>query len=143
MKDSTPHTVSFGPFVLNVPQRQLYDQNVPVKLGSRAMEILVALVAQAGELVAKNDLIDAVWPGATVDESALRVHLSSLRKLLGTQDDGSSYIVNDSGRGYRFNAAIGENRLASPRPGASNPALPISVVRMFGRDDVVSALVDL
>jgi predicted ATPase/DNA-binding winged helix-turn-helix (wHTH) protein len=145
MRETAPNTVTFGPFVLNVTQRQLHELGSQVRLGSRAMAILVALVSRPGELVSKNDLIDSVWPDATVDESALRVHLSALRKVLGTTSDGGPYIVNDTGRGYRFNVPLGEEppHPQQPQPATQTTALPLSVARMFGRDDVVTTLVDL
>ena len=76
----------FGPFELNVAQRSLKKANEIVPLGGRAYDILIVLLENAGEVVAKAELIAKVWPDVTVEEGSLRVHLSALRKALG---DGS------------------------------------------------------
>ena len=56
---------------------------------------------RAGELVSKNQLFDLVWPGLVVEENNLQVHISTLRKLLG-----SERIVTVAGRGYRFTGQV-------------------------------------
>ena len=99
-------SVSFGQFRLFPAQRRLEKQGVPVKLGARSLDILVALVERAGSVVTKNDLLARVWQDVTVDESALRVHMASLRKALGDGEDGARYLANVSGRGYAFVAEI-------------------------------------
>ena len=71
---------AFGPFRLHSAERLLLKENKPVRLGSRALEILITLVERAGEMVLKGQLIDRVWPDAMVDEAALRVHVAGLRK---------------------------------------------------------------
>ncbi|MDU6375056.1 MAG: winged helix-turn-helix domain-containing protein, partial [Bradyrhizobium sp.] len=76
-------TFSFGPFRL-VPGRQLLllDER-PVKLGGRAFELLRLLVQRRGELVSKNELTAAAWPGTSVHDSNLKVNMWSLRRSLG------------------------------------------------------------
>jgi DNA-binding winged helix-turn-helix (wHTH) protein len=54
-----------------------------LRLGSRALEILITLVERAGETVSKDQLIGRVWPDTVVDEGALRVHVAAVRKALG------------------------------------------------------------
>ena len=55
----------------------------PVSLGSRAAEILLLFLGKPGELVSKNEIMDAVWPGTAVEESNLTVQISALRRALG------------------------------------------------------------
>jgi len=74
---------AFGRFQLYPAERLLLREDKPVRLGSRAFEILVTLVERAGETVLKGQLIDRVWPNMVVDESGLRVHVAGLRKALG------------------------------------------------------------
>ncbi|MBE9606981.1 winged helix-turn-helix domain-containing protein [Acetobacteraceae bacterium H6797] len=133
----------FGQFGLALPQRLLTHDGKPVRLGGRAMEILVALLEQAGELVPRDALFARVWPDTVVDESALRVHLSALRKAL--QEGGlDGAIVNESGRGYRFVAPLlGAEKPAPVAAPAAQPAahhLPTGLGRIVGREETVEAL---
>jgi DNA-binding winged helix-turn-helix (wHTH) protein/DNA-binding MarR family transcriptional regulator len=77
-----------------------------LRLGSRAREILVALVERAGEVVKKRELMERVWPDTIVEEGALRVHIAALRKALGEGETGMRYVENVTGRGYRFVAPV-------------------------------------
>ncbi|GFE81858.1 hypothetical protein GCM10011487_38580 [Steroidobacter agaridevorans] len=99
-------TTAFGPFRFELDQRRLFRGDTPVRLGSRAREVLGALVEQAGQVVRKRDLMAHVWPDMIVEEGTLRVHISSLRKVLGESGAGDQYIENVTGRGYRFSARV-------------------------------------
>src|SRR5215472_11679072 len=79
---------------------------VPVPLGSRALEVLGVLVARSGDLVARDEIMSAVWPGVVVENSNLPVQIAALRRVL---DDGraeGSCIQTVPGRGYRFVAPV-------------------------------------
>ncbi|MBW8855715.1 MAG: winged helix-turn-helix domain-containing protein, partial [Bradyrhizobium sp.] len=77
----------------------MLKKGAPVRIGSRSLDILVALTDRAGEVVSKRDLLDSVWKGVVVDEAGLRVHMSSLRRALGDGRDDARYIVSVAGRG--------------------------------------------
>ena len=79
---------------------------VPVAIGSRALEILGKLVEQAGDLVSKDELIAAVWPGTVVEDSNLTVQISALRRILDDRRSDGSFIQTIPGRGYRFAKAV-------------------------------------
>ena len=98
--------VSFGSFCLLPAQLLLLHESAPVPLGSRAMEILIALVERAGELVGKEELMARVWPNTFVAPANLTVQLSGLRRALGDGRDGNRFVVNSPGRGYRFVAPV-------------------------------------
>src|SRR5262245_17532051 len=107
--------VCFGPFCLHLERRQLSRQGVPIKLGSRAIEILCLLVAARGQLVTKDQLLARVWQGVVVEENAIQVHVSALRKALDQGDPGSGgWVVTVPGRGYRFTGCIEEPPKSSP-----------------------------
>ena len=93
---------SFGPFRLIPSEQLLLEGETPVRLGSRALDILVALVERAGEVVTKEELVRRVWPNTFVEEGNLRVHIAALRKVLHDGQAGNRYIANIPGRGYRF-----------------------------------------
>ena len=97
---------TFGPFRLNPAERLLLENGKPLRLGSRALEILIMLVERAGETVLKDQLIGRVWPDTVVEEGALRVHVAALRKALGHGRDRNRFITSIPGRGYSFAAPM-------------------------------------
>jgi len=103
---AAPAKVSFGPFCLLPTQFLLLEGDKPVSLGSRALEILIALLERRGELVSKQDLMARVWPDVFVEPANLTVHMSALRRALRDGRDGHRFIVNIPGRGYRFVASV-------------------------------------
>lgn len=104
----------FGPndrFELRAAQRCLLVDGQPVELGSRAIDVLIALAERSGRLAAKNELIEVVWPGQVVEENNLTKQISALRKILG-----ADVILTIPGRGYQFVAArAGSTDAAKPR----------------------------
>src|ERR1700757_1029790 len=138
--------ISFGPFRLLAAQRLLLEGDKPVRLGSRALDILAALVERAGQVVGKEELVARAWPQTFVEESNLKIQVSALRRALGDGQGGHRYVVAVPGRGYSFVAPIGveESSRASVAPTAAPAAahnLPLASVRMIGRDEAVAALV--
>jgi predicted ATPase/DNA-binding winged helix-turn-helix (wHTH) protein len=133
--------VSFGQFRLHVAERRLEKNGVVVQLGARAFGILVALIARAGAVVSKNDLMAEVWPHTTVDESALRVQIVALRKALGEGDAGARYLTTVSGQGYCFVARIHLGNEAPPAPPKPRPNatfnLPARPSQLVGRSNTV------
>jgi len=77
-----------------------------VRIGSRALEILVLLLERSGELVSKQDLMARVWPNIFVEPANLTVHMSALRRTLRDGRDGNRFIINVPGRGYSFVAPL-------------------------------------
>src|SRR5882757_5233366 len=140
------HTVSFGPFRLLAVQRLLLEGDKPVRLGSRAFDILAALIERSGEVVGKEELIARAWPQTVVEDSNLKIQVSALRRALGDGQDGNRYVITVPGRGYNFVAPVRreETLLATPAPPVPDTTpnnLPFAVTRMIGRDDAVAALV--
>jgi len=75
---------------------------VPVAIGSRAFDILGLLVAHPGDLVSRDDIMKAAWPGTVVEDGNLSVQISALRRILDAGRLEGSCIQTVSGRGYRF-----------------------------------------
>ena len=143
----TATTFHFGAYRLSPAERLLERDGCPLVIGSRALDLLIALVERAGEVVSRRELMDRVWPGLTVEEINLRVYVARLRKALGDRVDGARYIANVPGRGYGFVAPV-ERSPAAPEPApirapqAMSP-LPPRLSRMVGREQAVAALTDL
>jgi DNA-binding winged helix-turn-helix (wHTH) protein len=111
--------MQFGRFRLVPHRRELLADGMSVPIGSRALDVLIALIEARGELVTKDELSNRVWPGTILKESTLRFQISTIRKVLG---DGRDSIKTISGRGYCFAADIAtaadleENSSGSHRP---------------------------
>ncbi len=136
----------FDRFVLSPSQRLLTRDGVPVAIGGRSFDLLLALVEKAGRVVPKRDLLQRVWPDVVVEDAALRFHMTRLRGLLGDGREGVRLITTQVGVGYAFVGAVRsaetEPTLA-PRPSGGSPeaALPARLDRMIGRDQDLDALV--
>jgi predicted ATPase/DNA-binding winged helix-turn-helix (wHTH) protein len=142
---SVSDTISFGTFSLTVGERLLLDDGKRVPLGGRAFDILIALVERAGQVVSKKELMQLVWPDATVDEGSLRFHIASLRRALGTEGAGASYVKTLQGQGYCFVAPIfrpnGLQPLTTEEAVTQLPQrLPVRLSRMVGREETVQKL---
>ena len=97
---------ALGPFRLDTRDNLLFRGSEPLALGRRALALLRALVERPGALVSKDALIEAAWPGQTVEESNLTVQIASLRKVLGEVPGGDRWIETMPRRGYRFIAPV-------------------------------------
>jgi DNA-binding winged helix-turn-helix (wHTH) protein len=86
----------------------------PVAIGSRALDVLCVLVEQSGNLVSKDQIMDAVWPGTVVEDGNLTVQISALRRILDRGRTEGSCIRTVAGRGYRFVAAVTRREAAAP-----------------------------
>src|SRR5271165_7199670 len=124
--------VEFGCFRVLLRRRQLLADGVPVDLGTRAFDLLLALLEADGALVTKNELMSRVWPSVVVSAENLKFQVSALRKALGADRD---LIQTEIGRGYRFIGVLrvndataapdclGRERLRSA-PTPPSPAIP-------------------
>lgn len=142
--DQASDRLSFGPFNLVASERLLTKHGVPVDLGARALDMLIALISRPNEIISKKELMSWVWPDVTVEEGSLRFHMASLRKALGDGTDGARYITTVAGRGYCFVAPVSRGSSAPEvAPAAANfpyANLPGRLSRIVGRDDDVLKL---
>jgi DNA-binding winged helix-turn-helix (wHTH) protein/pimeloyl-ACP methyl ester carboxylesterase len=97
---------TFGPFHLDVRERRLSRDDEAIPLRLKVFDTLVVLVENAGRLVTKQHLLDAVWPETTVEENNLNHNVSVLRKALGDRATGQRYIETVPRVGYRFAAPV-------------------------------------
>lgn len=140
--------LSFGPFTLDPSRKLLREGERVVRLGGRALDLLAALVARAGDVVSHEELFAQVWPTTVVEESSLRVHMSSLRKALRDGEDGRRYIASLPGRGYRFVMPVTTTSAGSapiPQTGApltakAVPMLPPRLTAVVGRAQELAAI---
>jgi DNA-binding winged helix-turn-helix (wHTH) protein len=100
--ESTVVTYEFGPFRLDPDKRRLWRDSDIVPLTPKAVDTLLVLVAHAGNIVEKDDLLKAVWPDTFVEEATLAQNISTLRRALGDTSETPTYIATVPRRGYRF-----------------------------------------
>ena len=93
----------FGEFALDVGERRLTKRGQAIGLAPKAYDVLVVLVRNGGRLVRKSELLRAVWPESFVEEGILAVHISQLRKALGSRQ----YIETVARAGYRWVSGAG------------------------------------
>ena len=108
---SSPVVRRFGRFALHPGERVLLADGVPIALGARAFDLLVAFTDRPGTLRSKDELLASVWSGLVVEENNLQVQVSTLRKILG-----QSAIATIPGRGYRFALTTASVDDALPSP---------------------------
>src|SRR5512145_1789470 len=104
----------FGPFRIDQRERLLRRGQDVVALPPKAVDLLLVLVEQHGEAVAKDELLRRVWPGTFVEEGSLAQNISLIRKALGDCPE-SRFVETVPRRGYRFVAAV-ERRSDEARP---------------------------
>jgi len=139
---SPNQALGFGPYRIHPGQRLVLEGEQPLRLGRRAMDILLILLAHAGEVVSKQQLMAGVWPDSVVEDINLRVHMAALRKALGDGQAGQRYIITVAQRGYSFVAPVlpqsMEERPMGDAGGRHN--LPLRRTRMLGRQALVDSL---
>lgn len=133
---------SFGPFRLLPDQRVLLEGTRTVRLGSRALDLLILLVRNAGTILGNDEINAHIWQDRFVDGTNLRVHIASLRKALGDGQGDARYIANIPGRGYSFTAPVVASHHTSELPGEPFKPnnLATSLVRLIGRDEAIASL---
>lgn len=148
LHDAGDMAIVVGPFQIIPAKRLLTRDGVPVDIGGRALDLLVALVEQPGRVVSKRELLRRVWPDAIVEEGSLRFHMNGLRRALGDGEGGARYISTQVGVGYAFVAPV------ERRPSAAGNSLPAVAgktsrvsglpprMRLIGRDDDIQLIVD-
>jgi DNA-binding winged helix-turn-helix (wHTH) protein/Tol biopolymer transport system component len=99
---------AFGPFLLDPEARVLRRDGETLPAAGKTFDILVALVANRGRLVEKDELLTRVWSGIVVEESNLSQGVFTLRKVLGDSPKDPRYIATVAGRGYQFVAPVTE-----------------------------------
>jgi DNA-binding winged helix-turn-helix (wHTH) protein len=140
-----------GQWQVHLGRRELLANGVAVPIGARAFEIVEVLIQSVNQLVTKSDLRDRIWPGVTVGENTLQVHISVIRKALGPD---RAMLKTVPGRGYRLlgswtprqqvatNAPVPAVRAReSPAPPPNN--LPLTVGRLIGRGAAARVVRDL
>src|SRR5712691_11830600 len=137
--------ICFGPFRLLPMQRLLLEGDQPVRLGSRAFDILATLVERPGEVIGRDELKSRTWPKTFVEDVNLKIQVRALRRALGDGQGGRRYIATIPGRGYNFVAPVRFEKpprapLLATTASAAAHNLPLAATRMIGREEAVAAI---
>ena len=119
-------TYRFGRHRLQSPSGLLYCDDCPVPLAPKLAHTLLLLVENAGEMVAKEELLKKVWRDAFIEEGSLTRTISVLRKALHDGEKGQEFIATISKRGYRFVAAVQE--IEKPKSPAADGKAVLAVL---------------
>jgi non-specific serine/threonine protein kinase len=140
-----------GECEIDLVRRELRVLGAAVPVGGRAFEVIEVLAHSAGEIVSKNELMDRIWPGATVTDNTLHVHAMAVRKALGPY---RNLLKTESGRGLRLLGDWTVSRDEATRPAAGPERIridgespltnfPVPLTRLVGRRTAVARLRDL
>ena len=114
---------AFDHFQLDLSTGRLSGQSGPIALTPKALAVLEYLAARPGQLISKDELLGAVWPGVFLGDGALKVCVSEIRRALGDDARSPRIIETAHRRGYRFIADVLESPPApSPAPAVPQPA---------------------
>jgi DNA-binding winged helix-turn-helix (wHTH) protein/tetratricopeptide (TPR) repeat protein len=108
MSRGVRHSYRFNSFQLDVEDRRLFDDGVPVSLEPKVFDVLALLVENSGHLVEKDELLRAVWADSFVEEANVARVIYTLRKVLGEDENGNKFIETVAKKGYRFVAEVRE-----------------------------------
>lgn len=142
MKEKNP-SYRFGEFQINLDGRVLLRNGQVVALTPKCFDTLAFLVANYGRLVEKEELINAIWPDSFVEEGNLSQQIYSLRRILGDDRNGNSFIQTVPRRGYKFIAAVTEEtgidlpgmNQSAERSGYWNSHTPFRSLKAFETED--------
>ncbi|WP_263223872.1 response regulator [Pseudomonas alabamensis] len=131
--------IRLGNATVSLERREVFLDDRPVRIGGRAFDILAVLIRAQGRIVAKDELINQVWPDTVVEENNLQVQISSLRKAFFPQ----AFIHTVPRRGYRLSADIELDQTPPPRNQImlrqdTVSSVDASAVRVFVIDDDAS-----
>jgi DNA-binding winged helix-turn-helix (wHTH) protein/TolB-like protein/Tfp pilus assembly protein PilF len=103
----TDMQLAFGEFRLDLVRRQLLDaKGMAVELSPRHFDALAYFVEHRGEMLDKDRLFGALWPGQVVEENSLNKLVSALRKTLGDDGEARRFLLTVPRRGFRFVAEV-------------------------------------
>jgi DNA-binding response OmpR family regulator len=118
--DDTHGNLQFGPFELSSRERVLRREGVVLPLGGRALDVLIYLAECPGEVIAKQELIDHVWSGVTVEEGSIRVHVAAIRKALGDGQNLATDTSQTSRDGVTRSSAPSSHSLVARKAGTKS-----------------------
>jgi DNA-binding winged helix-turn-helix (wHTH) protein len=138
----TERVISFDSFQLFPVKRILLEAGRRLRVGDRALDILIALVERHGEVLSKSELLKRAWPATSVEEDNLKVHVAALRRAMGDGSGGKRNIVSVQGRGYVFvssaTSELVDAKIDAKAGKSGGHNLPTLNKRLIGRSNLVT-----
>jgi DNA-binding winged helix-turn-helix (wHTH) protein/tetratricopeptide (TPR) repeat protein len=137
---------SFGAFRLDASTACLWRNEQLLPLPPKPLAVLAYLVAHAGQVVTKDELLEAVWPETMVSEGVLKTCLAQIRRVLGETAQAPQYITTVHRRGYRFMTPVTVQELPAPtseavaEPGMASPPMLIPPALLVARQAEMAQL---
>lgn len=120
-----------GEWTVRRDLNELRRHDRQVRLEPRAMNLLVYLAGRAGRVTSKQEILEAVWKGVFVSDSALTRTIADLRRSLGDDAKDPRYLETISKRGYRLLAPVSGRGAAGPVPEAASREAPDPGPRVY------------
>src|SRR5262245_20261696 len=98
--------VRFGPFLVDRTGYRVLRDGAPLDITPKLLDLLIYLIDGPATLVTKEELLDALWPGANVTDNALAQAMSELRDALDDDASDPRFIKTVARKGYRFIATL-------------------------------------
>ncbi len=137
-------TYCFGDFRFHPDRHLLLRCNAPIPLGGRALDLLHALVRNAGTTMSKQDLMRFAWPNTFVHDANLKVNIAALRRALRASSGDTRHIATVPGRGYRFVApltvSVSPDDSAVPAAVRANTGKLPPTAPLIGREQAVAEI---
>jgi Tol biopolymer transport system component/DNA-binding winged helix-turn-helix (wHTH) protein len=131
MNKGNPQVFAFGPYMLSELQHVLTRNGEPVKLPPKSFELLAFFVRHPNQVITKEKLMDEVWADAVVEDANLTVHISNVRKVLGSVDGPEEAKIETIPKvGYRFRAEVAE--IETDESGSESDPQPTSKKAVAG-----------
>jgi len=144
MNDHTRVVYEFAGFRLDPVARILVRSGEPVALAPKEFDTLLFLLENRGRVLEKDEFMSALWPDTFVEESNLAQHIFVLRRILGDDQNGNSFIQTVPRRGYKFIVPVTQFEISSGAPGSGQSFVlaeywrrhsPFRGLRAFEPDD--------
>ena len=132
--------IVFDSFCLDLSNECLWKGSQAIKVRPKAFAVLDYLLARPGQLVTKEELLTAIWPGTFVGEAVLKVAIRDLREVLGDDATAPRFIETAHRRGYRFIAHIATDENISASTIAVDERASDSSRRVVGREKALSQM---
>lgn len=134
--------IRIGALQVFLDRREICANGEPLRIGSRAFDILELLIHANGALVSKDDIMQRVWPRTVVEENNLQVHIAALRKALA---DDRDLIVTVPGRGYRLALRHDDDAPRAPDdapvPRDALPRRAVASSALIGREQTIAEVI--
>jgi predicted ATPase/DNA-binding winged helix-turn-helix (wHTH) protein len=139
----------FGPFLLDPASRRLRRGSVPLRVTSKAFDLLVVLIEARDRVVSRNEIFDRLWPDTAVEDNNLSQQVHRIRRLLGSDEAGGSPIATIPGRGFRFLWPVELEDQSGPWPAplpaeapsdVEGTAWPALLDRLIGREEDIAGV---